>query len=277
MRILYMSDLHLEMESFRLRIPGWADFLKRHRGVPRHPSRGPMLNEVGDVDLVVLAGDIHNGLRGVVYAEQVAEYLDAPVVMVAGNHEYYHHDVAVLLRALRTAAAKTGRVHFLENESRLFEIRGEKLRVFGCTLWTDFALHGDAESSAHDAHLMMNDYRLIDLHDLRLAPLDTRGFHEISRQWLEEALAGAEDGVKRVVVTHHAPSALALGRKRGAIAPSYASEIIGGFKPDLWIHGHTHFRHDSVIGGTRLVSAPRGYVVLDGAKALTFKPGIVEV
>jgi predicted phosphohydrolase len=277
MRILYMSDLHLEMESFRLRIPGWADFLKRHRRVPRHPSRGPMLNEVGEVDLVVLAGDIHNGLRGVVYAEQVAEYLDAPVVMVAGNHEYYHHDLVVLLRALRAATAKTERVHFLENESLLFKIGGEKLRVFGCTLWTDFALHGDPQSSAHDAHLMMNDYRLIDLHDARLAPWDTRGFHEISRHWLEGALAGAEDGVKRVVVTHHAPSALALGRKRGAIAPSYASEIIGGFKPDLWIHGHTHFRHDSVIGGTRLVSAPRGYVVYDGAKALKFKPGIVEV
>ncbi len=280
MRILYMSDLHLEMESFRLAIPGWAEFLARHKRDPRHPSRGPMLNEVGSVDLVVLAGDIHNGLRGIVYAEQVADYLDAPVVMVAGNHEYYHHDAAVLLTALRAAAKKTERVHFLENTSAVFEAGGEKVKVLGSTLWTDFALHGDPASSALNAHQLMNDYRFVDLNRVKLAPWDTRRFHQASRQWLQEELANTEASVKRVVVSHHAPSGLVLGKRQGAIAPAYASEIIGAFgvgQLDLWIHGHTHFRHDSRIGGVRLVSAPRGYVGHDGAGALQFKPGIVEV
>jgi predicted phosphohydrolase len=280
MRILYMSDLHLEMESFRLAIPGWAEFLARHKRDLRHPSRGPMLNEAGKVDLVVLAGDIHNGLRGIVYAEQVAAYLDAPVVMIAGNHEYYHHDAAVLLPALRAAAQKTERVHFLENASAVFEAAGEKVKVLGSTLWTDFALHGDPAGAALNAHRIMNDYRFIDLDRKNLVPGDTRRFHESSRQWLHEALADTEAGVKRVVVSHHAPAALALGHRQGAIAPAYASEIIGAFadrKLDLWIHGHTHFRHDSLVAGVRLVSAPRGYVGHDGAGALQFKPGIVEV
>jgi DNA repair exonuclease SbcCD nuclease subunit len=112
MRIAYMSDLHLEMESFRLAIPGWADFMARHKKVLRHPSRGPMLDELGNIDLVVLAGDIHNGLRGIVYADQVSAYLDVPVLMIAGNHEYYHHDAMVLLPALRDAAGAFSRERF---------------------------------------------------------------------------------------------------------------------------------------------------------------------
>jgi hypothetical protein len=56
--------------------------------------------------------------------------------------------------------------------------------------------------------------------------------------------------------------------------------VLGQFsaaRPDLWIHGHTHFRHDSVIDGVRLVSAPRGYVTLDGEAAVQFRPGVVGV
>jgi hypothetical protein len=82
------------------------------------------------------------------------------------------------------------------------------------------------------------------------------------------------------MVTHHAPTARALGKRQGQIAPAYASEIIAAFsaqKPNLWIHGHTHFRHDSKIANVQLVSAPRGYVGHDGAGALQFMPGVVEI
>jgi predicted phosphodiesterase len=280
MRILYMSDLHLEMESYRLVIPGWADFLARHRNAPRHPSRGPMLNNIGSVDLVVLAGDIHTGLRGIVYAEQLGEYLDAPVVMVAGNHEYYHHDITTMLPAFRETLRSAKRVHFLENQTASFTFAGTKVKVLGCTLWTDFALHGVPELATSNAQLLMNDYRYIELDQHPLAPRKTREFHANSLAWLHAELDACEPEVKHIVVTHHAPSGQVLGKRVGPIAPAYGSEIIGQFDPeklDLWIHGHTHFRHDSVIDGIRLVSAPRGYVGRDGAKALQFKPGIIDL
>jgi predicted phosphohydrolase len=280
-RILYMSDLHLEMESFRLAVPGWGDFLARHRKVARHPSRGPMLNSVGKVDLVVLAGDIHNGLRGIVYAEQVGKYLDAPVVMVAGNHEYYHHDMATLLPAFQETLGKAKHVHFLENNAVSFTLGGgQKIKFLGCTLWTDFALHGAPEVSMHNAELAMNDYRFIDLNSDPLIPQNTRDFHTTSLAWLHRELDATEPNVKRIVITHHAPSGLVLGKRTGSIAPAYGSEIIGQFsdkKLDAWIHGHTHFRHETILDGIPLVSAPRGYVGHDGAKALQFKPGIIEV
>ncbi len=280
-RILYMSDLHLEMESFRLAVPGWTEFLARHRKAVRHPSRGPMLNTVGPVDLVVLAGDIHNGLRGIVYAEQVGKYLDAPVVMVAGNHEYYHHDMATLLPAFQETLGKAKHVHFLENNAVSLTLgAGKKIKLLGCTLWTDFALQGATEVSMQNAQRVMNDYRFIELENLPLAPRNTRDFHTASLAWLHREVDATEPGVKRIVITHHAPSGAVLGKRTGPIAPAYGSEIIGQFsakKIDAWIHGHTHFRHESVIDGIRLVSAPRGYVGHDGARALQFKPGMIEV
>jgi predicted phosphodiesterase len=279
-RILYMSDLHLEMERWRLGVPGWAAFMAGHRAVARHPARGPLLNDVGKVDLVVLAGDIHNGLRGLVYAEQVADFLAAPVVMVAGNHEYYHHDFAILLPALRHAAERLRpRVNFLENASACFTFGQESLTVLGCSLWTDYALNGDARTSMLQAQEMMNDYSLIRNGRRAFSPWNARPMHETSLAWLHETL-GEGGRSKNLVVTHHAPSGLVLGQRQGRIAPAYGSEIIGQFAekpPAAWIHGHTHFRHDSVVAGIRLVSAPRGYVGFDGDKALNFVPGILEI
>jgi hypothetical protein len=185
-----------------------------------------------------------------------------------------------MLPAFMDAVQNTRHVHFLENQSASFTFSGQKLKLLGCTLWTDFALHGSPEQAAIEAERIMNDYRYIELDQDPLLAAKTREFHGISLAWLHAELGAAEPGVKRIVVTHHAPSAQVLGKRAGQIAPAYASEIIGQFDPaslDVWVHGHTHFRHDSVIGGIRVVSAPRGYVGRDGAKALQFKPGILEL
>jgi predicted phosphohydrolase len=283
-RIMYMSDLHLEMERPLLSVPGWAEFLRRRRGVERHPPHGPLLNEGGPVDLVVMAGDIHKGLRGIVYAEEVAAYLGVPVVILAGNHEYYHHDMATLLPALRKVNAKPAKhVQFLENAVASFEMGGRRLHVLGATLWTDYALHGDTEAGMMAALQRMNDHRFIYAEGVPFTPRDAARLHAGALAWLHETLARLrrdEPGACLVVATHHAPSGQVLGERQGPIAPAYGSDILGRFAaalPDLWIHGHTHFRHDSVIEGVHLVSAPRGYVTYDGSAAIRFRPGVVDV
>jgi predicted phosphodiesterase len=279
MRIIYMSDLHLEMESAWLGIRGWADFAGQRKRIARHPARGPMLNGLEKPDLVVLAGDVHNGLEALGYAQQVAAYFEAPVVLVAGNHEYYGHDAQTLLPALRAAADRLPEVHFLERDSMMFEVGGEKVKVLGCTLWTDFALHGDSEAAAAHALRMMNDYRLINVGGLKLGPMATQLAHRDSRRWLLDELQHTARDVKRLVVTHHAPTPLALGQRQGRIAPAYASDLVGEFvgQVDLWIHGHTHFRHESLESGIRIASAPRGYVGYDAEASPRFRPGIIEL
>jgi Icc-related predicted phosphoesterase len=283
-RILYMSDLHLEMERLRLAVPGWPDFLRRRGAIARHPPHGPVLDDVAGIDLVVMAGDIHKGLRGIVYAEEVAAYLGAPVVYIAGNHEYYFHDIGTLLPSFRKVNGKRApNIQFLENAVASFEVRGRRLHVLACTLWTDYALNGNAEAAMQGALRRMNDHRAIYLDGLPFTPMDAARMHTDSVTWLRETLAqlqAKDPDATCIIVTHHAPSRDFLGERQGAIAPAYASDLVKLFnapRPALWIHGHTHFRHETVIDGIPFVSAPRGYVTFDGQAALQYRPGVAEV
>jgi predicted MPP superfamily phosphohydrolase len=283
-RILHMSDLHLEMESWRLNIVGWAAFMARHRAVAKHPLRGPMIDAAGRIDLIVLAGDVHRSVRGIVYAEQLSRFLQAPVVYVAGNHEFYHQNIERVLPALRRAAARTnGRVSFLENNVATFNFETRRLNVLGCTLWTDYELYGDPAGAMHTALRRMNDHTAIHNGRHVFTPEDALRRHLASRVWLHKTLAQLrryEAGSENLIVTHHAPSGAALGERSGGIGPAYASELLlefSGHAPVAWIHGHTHWRHESVEEGIRFVSAPRGYVLYDGTAAQEYQPGILEL
>ncbi|WP_298283801.1 metallophosphoesterase [Acidocella sp.] len=283
-RILHMSDLHIEMERWRLSIAGWKEFVARHKSMPRHPWRGPMLAGLPKPDLVVLAGDIHQGLRSVAYAEEVAAYLGAPVVLVAGNHEYYHQHMDLIDPALHAAALHTqGRVRFLENSVASFAFDGGRLHVLGCTLWTDYRLRGEPFEAMEFAARRMNDHRLIYRASSRFMPRHAQARHEASRKWLQDQVVRLrleDPQAKVLVVTHHAPSPEGLGARHGEIAPAYASsvlEVFGPTKPHAWIHGHTHYRHDSEVNGVRLVSAPRGYVTYERDFARGYRPGILEL
>ncbi|HEY1858277.1 metallophosphoesterase [Acidocella sp.] len=283
-RILHMSDLHLEMERWRLNIVGWAAFMAQHLTVPKHLLRGPMIEESERVDLIVLAGDVHNSVRGIVYADQLSRFLQAPAVYVAGNHEFYHQNIERLLPALHRAAARTnGRVSFLENNVATFTFDQQRLNVLGCTLWTDYDLYGDPAGAMHTAVRRINDHDAIHTGRHSFAPEDALRRHLASRVWLHKTLARLrhyEAGSKNLIVTHHAPSGAALGERSGGIGPAYASELLlefASYVPAAWIHGHTHFRHESEEEGIRFVSAPRGYVLYDGMAAQEYRPGILEL
>ena len=114
MRIAFASDLHLEFPGAQVDTP-----------------------DVDDVDLVLLAGDVGNGLDGISWAARIA----APaVVYVPGNHEYYGHNRPELLGRLRSAAAALDHVHLLDNDVLDLPVDGRFWRVLGATLWTDFAV-----------------------------------------------------------------------------------------------------------------------------------------
>ncbi|HVJ59296.1 MAG TPA: metallophosphoesterase, partial [Burkholderiaceae bacterium] len=97
--------------------------------------------------------------------------------------------------------------------------------------------------------------------------------------WLDEQFAQPHDG-PTVVVTHFAPA-------RGSIAARFAGSPINGcfvsdlearirqWRPQLWLHGHTHDSFDYRVGETRIVANPRGYApngVIENAK---FDPQLV--
>ena len=94
-------------------------------------------------------------------------------------------------------------------------------------------------------------------------PEDSVRLHEASKAWLVAELARAFDG-PTVVVTHHLPASPSISRRyvNDPLNPAFASgleDIIERYRPDLWIHGHTHVPCDYEIFGTRVICNPRGY------------------
>ena len=79
-----------------------------------HREFGPIKLPDVAADVVVLAGDIDRGARGVTWAR--IRFPDTPVLYVAGNHEFYDERIGRLHEKLREAAAGSN-VHILENET----------------------------------------------------------------------------------------------------------------------------------------------------------------
>jgi predicted phosphodiesterase len=262
MKILVLSDLHLGRRKFN----------------PEH--QGGRIDDQSDV--VVLAGDVDDGTKGLRWAREA--FPDKPVVYVAGNHEFYDGHWTAHVDAMRKAAREHD-IEFLEADT--VDLGG--VRFLGCSLWTDFELFGPHKKAMaqHRARLDMSDYgyikvsRTAEFHWLsstRLVPELTALRHGASVEWLEKALAG-RDPKKTVVVTHHAPHPMSIPTRRAtdALSPAYASDLsrLMG-RASLWIHGHVHDSVDYTLDGTRVVCNPRGYVDPDGGPENSrFDPGLI--
>ena len=234
MRLYILSDLHAEFAPF---IPDPA--------------------ALAAADVVVLAGDIHDGEATPQWAR--ATFGDKPIVWVAGNHEFYGSHWDRCLMDMRRLAQHCG-IHFLENDT--IAIGG--VDFLGSTLWTDFELMGRQRESMALASRWIADYRQI----AGCTPLSTIDRHRASRAWLAKQLATAPER-PRVVVTHHYPSVLSIADMyegealNAAFGSALPSEFFRGV--DLWVHGHTHTSFDYETHGCRVVCNPRGYPRRDGA------------
>jgi len=261
-----MSDLHLEFEAPKYPGADWVRSAAGRKAPPGHPSIGPNLQGLPGADLVILAGDVAPGTACIDYADAVAAFAGCPVVFVPGNHDYYGQDFPSMRRQLREAAwATDGRVIFLDRDWVRLWLVGEELLVLGCTLWTDYALNGDADQARACAAAHVNDHRRISFNDQWFMPEQALSEHRQSLAWLADALPALKRPNSRarcLIVTHHAPCRQALGALSADLAPAYASNLedqIRRWEPDWWLHGHTHHRHATRIGQTLVASAPRGY------------------
>ena len=207
-------------------------------------------------DVVVLAGDIGVGTGGIDWAAQ--QFPESPVIYVPGNHEYYGQDIG---STEWLAAAAPANIHVLSDAA--FELDG--IRFLGATLWTDFNIDGEGRAwhSRRLAEQFMEDFRSIRIGQRRFAPEDSVVLHDKSKSWLVSELERDFDG-PTVVVTHHLPASpsIAARYKSDPLNPAFASRLEGvieEYRPDLWIHGHTHVACDYEIFHTRVVCNPRGY------------------
>lgn len=258
-----------------LRIWIFSDLHRRAYARPWTPAAIP------DADVAVVAGDVGEGLADTIGWLAATIRPAMPVVLVAGNHEFYGGTRDVDLAHGRRAAARQG-IDLLEDDT----VALGGCTFSGCSLWTDYALDGIAgRAAAMDAaRAGLNDHRRIawsrDPRWKPFRPEEALALHVASRRFLERALLECDPPDRRrgphVVVTHHAPSP-------GSVAPPYAGHplnpafasnldaLVAAGRPDLWVHGHVHTSFDYRLGATRVVCNPLGYP----GETANFDPGLV--
>lgn len=217
-----------------------------------HLEFGPMTREPEGGELLILAGDTYTKAR-VGFINKMAERYEN-VIVIDGNHEFYHGDLKATMYNIRANVAKN--VYHLQNES--VEIGG--VTFHGCVLWTSMK-NGDP-LLMNRAVGMLNDFRLIsDKHySVNFSPTIWIEEFQRSYKFLRNRVKPGD-----VVITHHGPTRKAMSPKysdQGDMNYLFFSDLddfIIDHKPQLWVHGHTHESADIYVGDTRIICNPRGY------------------
>jgi Icc-related predicted phosphoesterase len=271
MKIAVCSDLHLEFGDL-------------------------VLKNDENADVLILSGDIcvakelpfadsHQGERFRDFFARCS--LEFPnVLMIAGNHESYHGDITKTTQLLKDAVSDLTNFHVLEKESFVLN----DVTFVGGTLWTDMnqedphtlshvgnrmndfqIVKNSASTISYKTHLPNPDDPNVPITQFKTRPAtfttsDAVQEHKAMLEYIMSVVDSNTDS-KFVVVGHHAPSKLST-------KPQYEKDVImnGGYSSDLsqfildrpqikmWTHGHTHHCFDYVIGETRIVCNPRGYI-----------------
>ncbi|MEM8837783.1 MAG: metallophosphoesterase [Pseudomonadota bacterium] len=244
MRILILSDLH---DDF------WADYR-------RDPFKG-IEDEIADLDLLLLAGDISNKpkVRWRYAFERLSRLMPLERVAVfPGNHDFYDFEIDGEER-LQEIASSLG-VSYVQKK----QIALPGIRLLCATLWTDFELGPGSAINKGRIVARMNDYRKIRVASdgyRRLSPSDLIARHRDHLSWFDDELSRPFDG-RTFVVTHHAPHQSVLQDYSEGLDAAYASDL-GAFiqthKPDRWFFGHSHGAKDVSLGKTELRNVSLGY------------------
>lgn len=250
-----MSDLHLEFEQYvNGKIPDSAI-----------PFRIPA-NETHKDTVLCLAGDI-----GVIdkphtlvpFLESCSAQFKA-VICVMGNHEYYHGSLITCNDKYKNMVSHLNNVYVLDNDS----IEIEDVVFIGSTLWSDVL-----PQEEYHVSMYMADYKYIrtgtkkDPYGKKLWITDTKSLFNANVTYITSELQKHIDK-KVCVMTHHLPSYQSVHQKfcQSYVNSAYASELsdlILQYNPNIWLHGHTHYSFDYMIGNTRVYCNPRGYVGTD--------------
>jgi Icc-related predicted phosphoesterase len=188
-------------------------------------------------------------------AEELRKYWKALIVL--GNHDFFGGYLESTPQLARETLAKYApNAVLLHNE--FTEIDGT--RFIGTPLW---ATYGYGTANHYLLQKGMKDFTRISRHGDRLLVRDIFVEHTNAVTFMKQAL---QTDKPCVVMTHHAPTYLAINRQRfpdGKWDDAYASNqhelIMDTPNVRMWFHGHIHDRYRTQIGEARLAANPRGY------------------
>jgi predicted phosphodiesterase len=277
MRINIVSDIHLEFGPIEIKNTEGADVL------------------ILSGDICVAADVLHkdnlnNKSRKIHDFFEMCSKEFKNVIYIVGNHEHYNGDFQRTIPHLKQFLGHLDNLHILDKEI----VTIDDVTFIGGTLWTD--MNKEDGITLYHMSSMMNDFIKVSNGKIqngiqaeddkpyyrikRLTPEDVVVDHKSMLEYIRIIVEGKQDQ-KFVVVGHHAPSKLST-------KPKYQDDYImnGGYSSDLsefildypqiklWTHGHTHDTFDYMIGGTRVVCNPRGYIKYE-QRADEFDPNII--
>jgi Icc-related predicted phosphoesterase len=235
------------------------------------------------------------------------------VVYIMGNHEHYDFDIAKTYDRLKAELADLPNIHLIEKETwehnDITFVGGtlwtDMNKNDSLTLWhcgqrmNDFQLITNSNRKTHHKNVVYakNSENGSPLRDANGELVIERVDHyEKSSRWsaedsvedhkkmLDYIRIATEDKTKQyVVVTHHAPTPISIAEwykhdtlMNGAFASDLSEFIMDRPQIKLWTHGHMHNVSDYVVGDTRVVCNPRGYVGYE-QRAKEFKLKYLEL
>lgn len=255
MNIQFVSDLHLDVSGF-LDLPG-GDVLILAGDICEAKELRHEFHQTKLVDREPGAFPCYDFFHYV-----VPKY--KKVFMVMGNHEHYRGKFWKTKTELESMLPSN--VKLLENQCEVYE----GVAFIGATLWTDMN-KSDPITLNSMAHYM-NDYKVITFnypqygtyHKMR--PMDTVKIHYESKNYIEETVKAHADKPV-VVITHMGPTHMSINEKykhdpvsNGAYVSDLSDLILDHPQIKTWVHGHVHDPVDYMVGDTRVLCNPRGYV-----------------
>lgn len=228
MRVRALSDLHLNP-------------MQTHGGFP--------YVDCGE-DVCILAGDIDEGMAGVMWAERnIPNHIK--VLYVPGNHEYYGNDYQALNQKFKDHNTYGSHVRVMLNSIETID----DIVFVGTTLWTNFKLYHNPLSPIIWKQ-GLNDSMYIRFNQKVLQADDVINLNREALHFLDNI-----DG--DVLITHYGPATSDITRWRGNnLTPGFMTDIPedihGKFK--YHIHGHTHeaLRYKNP-GLPEVICNPKGY------------------
>lgn len=242
MLIRYLSDVHLE---YRKPSDGYLDLAH--------------LNTDKD-SILILAGDIGSGASVLDWFKELSPRF-RHILYVSGNHDYWDYEKIELDERLDFLCNQLPNVDFLNNQSLIID----EVEFIGSTLWADF--DGQNQQTINQALKIIPDFKRIKIGKDFITPQMMIAEHSKSKDFIFSALQSSQQS-KRVVITHYLPSFQ-------SIDPKFADSPLNGYfatalddriletAPQIWIHGHTHASCDYLIGSTRILCNPYGYLHLE--------------
>ena len=221
------------------------------------------------------------------------------VIYVVGNHEHYNGDFATTISDIKSKLAYLTNLSVLDKEVKVIDdvtfVGGtlwtdmnqqdsttlyhmtKMMNDFRCVQNSNRVVNYRAQVPVLKP-MSMTDQEWTDsdingrtrqefkTRVARFSPEDAVEDHFKFLDYLKVMLEGQPDR-KFVVVGHHAPSRISTHERyrhdeimNGGYSSSLDEFIQTRPQIRLWTHGHTHYPFDYMIGETRVVCNPRGYI-----------------